>query len=151
MSKLSGGILIAPAETSLTRHSTAKIAVGSKVRGDDGEFVYVKAGGAITASGDPVSVTTGLDAVVRGDSGVGAFIGIAEAPFASGEYGFIRVSGPAEVVVESGASAGGLLELSGTVGKLKAITTSGSAVAIINEASDDDSTARVSVLIKPQL
>ena len=83
----------------------------------------------------------------RGDLDVGAFIGIAEAPFASGEYGYIRVKGPASVVVESGAVAGDSLQLSGTVGKLKKTTTSGDQVATALAASDNASTAAIAVYV----
>jgi hypothetical protein len=137
MARLSGPNQFAPAVDSLTRHATAQATVGHRISNADGAYVYVTAGGAITTSGDPVSAAGGLNAVVRGDLDVGAFLGIAEAPFASGESGYIRVQGPTTAVVESGAAAGSLIELSGNVGKLKPITTSGRAVGCMLAASDD--------------
>ena len=148
MSRLTGPVSLTPAVDSLTRHDEALAAIGSMAYGADGEFIYVTAGGAITVSGDPVSASGALSAVVRGDLDVGAFLGIAEAPFASGESGYIRTKGPTTAVVESGAVAGGLLQLSGTVGKLKAITTSGTAVAVALEASDDASSAAIDIYLR---
>lgn len=148
MSTLSGPRMLYAVADSLQRDTTAKETVGVRAYSDDGEFVYVGAAEAITASGDPVSVAGALSAVKRGDRDTeGAFLGIAEAPFASGEYGYVRVKGPASTVVASGAVAGDELELSGTEGQLKKITTSGVAVAIALEASDDASTAVSDVLL----
>lgn len=144
---LTGPVMLTPAKDSGTRSTTALAAVNSRAYSEDGEFVYVKAGGAITTSGDPVSLSGTLSAVLRGDLDVGAFIGIAEAPFASGEYGYIRVKGPASVVVESGAVAGDSLQLSGTVGKLKKTTSSGDQIATALAASDNASTAAIAVYI----
>lgn len=128
MAKLTGPVLATPAEDSLSRFSTEVISVGTRAFSADGEYLFVKAGGAITASGDPVSVDGLLSAVKRGDADVGAFIGVAEAPFASGEYGWIKTRGSVDAVVASGTAAGDELELSGTVGELKPLTTSGAAV-----------------------
>jgi hypothetical protein len=149
MAVLTGPVLATPAVDSTTRHDEAKIAVGSKAFSQDGEFVYVQAGAAFPASGTvgPVSVATTLSAVVTGDLDTGAFLGIADAAFASGEFGFIRTKGPATVVVESGAVAGNLLQLSATAGKLKVITTSGQGVAIALEAADDAGLAAKNVYI----
>lgn len=149
MAVLTGPVLATPAVDSTTRHDEAKIAVGTKAFSQDGEFVYVKAGGAIPASGTvgPVSVATTLSAVVNGDSDTGAFLGVAEASFASGEWGFIRTKGPCTAVVESGASAGGYLQLSATAGKLKALTTSGTAIAIALEASNNDGLEAIDVYL----
>ena len=144
---LTGPVEFVPAKDSTTRSTTALASVGSRAYAENGEFVYVGAGGAITTSGDPVSASGALSAVLRGDLDVGAFLGCAEAPFASGEYGYIRVKGPASMVVESGAVAGDSLQLSGTVGKLKKTTASGDQVAIALAASDDASTAAIAVYI----
>lgn len=144
---LTGPVMMVPAIDGTTRHSTAQVTVGTQAWSEDGDWVYVTAGGAITTSGDPVSVAGALSAVVRGDLDVGQFLGIAEAPFASGESGYVRRHGPTSVVVESGAVAGGGLQLSSTVGKLKAITTSGTQIAIALEASDNASAAAISVFL----
>lgn len=143
---VSGGF--GPAVSLLTRHSTAQVTVGTINQTENGEVVYIGAGGAITASGDPVSVAGALSACVRGDLDVGVCAGMAEAPFASGEYGWIRKSGPCSMVVESGAAAGVGVQLSSTVGKLKAITTSGTQIGVMLEASDDAGTARKSVYLQ---
>lgn len=151
MARLTGPVLMTPAIDSTTRSTTALAAVGSRAYSEDGEFIYVKAAGATTASGQPVSVPTGsggLSGVVIGDLDTGAFSGIADALFASGEYGYVRVKGPASVVVESGAVGGDLLQLSGTAGKLKKITTSGDAIAVALTASDNASAAAIDVYIK---
>lgn len=148
MSELTGPVMLYPASDSLTRHSSAQTTVGNRAYGEDGEFVYVTAGEAIPASGDPVSIDGALSAVKLGDRDTeGAFLGCAEAPFASGESGYVRVKGPASMVVESGAVAGDELELSATEAKLKKITTSGTVVAVALEASDDAGTARKSVFL----
>jgi len=137
-----------PAVDPTTRYTTAVVPVGTRNKSDDAEWLFVKAGGAITASGDPVSISTGgLSGAVRGDLDVGQCIGMAYSPFASGEYGYIQTKGLTTMVVESGAVAGGGLQISGTVGKLKAITTSGTQIAVMNEASDDAGTARKSVYL----
>ncbi len=151
MARLTGPVLATPAQDSNTRSESALASVGSQAWAEDGEFVYVTAAGATTASGQPVSIPTGsggLGGVVIGDLGTGAFAGIAEAPFASGESGYVRVKGPTTAVVESGAVGGSLLQLSDTAGKLKAITTSGDAIAIALTASDNDSAAAIAIYVK---
>jgi hypothetical protein len=144
---LTGPVLVTAAGTSAHRSTTAGATVGSRGYSENGEFVYVTAGGAITVSGDPVSVAGALSAVVRGDSDSGAFLGCAEAPFASGESGYVRVKGETLMIVESGAVAGDEVQLSSTVGKLKKITTSGSAIGIALAASDNSSAARIAVYL----
>lgn len=148
MSKLSGPKQLFAVADSLQRDSTAKETVGDRAFGDDGEFIYVTAGESIPSSGDPVSIDGALTSVKLGDRDTeGAFLGCAESPFASGESGYIRVKGPASMIVESGAVAGDELELSTTEAKLKKITSSGVAVAIALEASDNASAARKNVLL----
>lgn len=147
MSRLTGPVMMTPAVDSLTRSTTALVAVGDRAYAEDGEFVYVTAGAAITTSGFTVSVNGPLSSVQPGSLSTGAFIGIAEAPFASGESGYVRVKGPASVIVESGAVAGDSLQLSATTGKLKKTTTSGDQCAIALAASDNASAAAISVYI----
>lgn len=149
MSEITGPVQAAVGDSE-KRTTTAEAAVGQRVPSEDGEFVYIKAGaalGAVAVSGEPVSLAGGLDDCQVGDSDTGAFIGIAEAPFASGDYGYIRVKGPCLAIVESGAVAGDELQLSATAGKLKKITTSGTAVAIAREASDNASAAHKSIYL----
>lgn len=146
--KLTGPLLLTAPGDSAKRHSSAQHTVGAIGYSEDGQFVYVTAGGAIGTSGDPVTLNGALSAVVRGDLDVGAFLGCAESPFASGESGFIRTKGKTLMVVESGAVAGDELELSGTVGKLKKYAgTTRRACAIAQAASDNASTARIEVYL----
>lgn len=147
MAKLTGPVLATPAQNSLSRFDSEVIAVGTKAFSADGEYVFVKAGGAITASGDPVSASGTLSAVLRGDLDVGGFIGVAEAPFASGEYGWVKTKGTVDAVVASGTTVGQELQLSATVGQLKAITTSGTAVAVAL-AANAGAAAKKSVFLR---
>lgn len=148
MATLSGPQQFFPAGDTLTRTTDAQDTVGKTAKSTAGdEYIYVKAGGAITASGDAVGISTNLSAVVTADLGVASFLGVAEAPFASGEYGYVQIKGSVSAVVESGAAAGTLVELSANAAKLKPITTSGRAVGIMLEASDNDGAARKSVYL----
>ncbi len=148
MATLSGPKQFFPAGDTLTRTTDAQATVGSRGESPDGGvYIYVKAGGAITASGDAVGISTNLSAVVTADLGVASFLGVTEAPFASGEYGYVQIKGSVSAVVESGAAAGTLVELSANAAKLKPITTSGAAVGIMLEASDNAGTARKAVYL----
>jgi len=152
MAKLTGPVAVTPASDSHSRHATALASLGSRAYSEFGEYVYVTAGEAISASGDPVSLDGGLGAVKRGDADTeGAFFGVAESPFASGESGYVCVKGfdpdGVDSVVASGAVAGDFLEMSGTEGQFKKITSSGVAVAVALEASDDASTARIDIML----
>ncbi len=146
---LSGPVLVTPADNANSRHSEAKATVGTRGFSEDGEFVYVGATVATSASGEPVSLVSSFSAVVRGDADLGGFLGVAEAPIASGEYGYVRVKGPCTAQVASGVVAGNRLELSATVGFLKAITTSGVSVGIALEASPDAGGA-TDIVLGPQ-
>jgi predicted RecA/RadA family phage recombinase len=141
MSVLTGPRMASPAVDSLTRHSTAQTAVGTMAYSDDGEFVYVTASGTI-ASGSPVSASGTLAAVLEGDLDTGAFLGVAEAAFTSGQSGFIRTKGICNAVVASGTTVGLELQLSATGGQLKPITTSGSAVAVALQANASAAAAK---------
>jgi len=126
------------AHDSLTRSTTPRATLGQIVYTEDGAYMYVRAAGAITASGDAVAPsgliqTTG--GVVRASSPTLGFLGIAEAPFASGEYGYIKIKGFADAVVASGTTANSLLQTTTTPGTLGNITTSGTAVAVALEAN----------------
>ena len=129
---LSGRPLFSPEGDADSRHSEAKATPGFLASSEDGDFVYIgmASNSATVNSGEPVSAGAGLSACVRGDSDAGAFLGIANAPISSGEFGFIRRSGPVTAYVASGAVAGTPLELSGTAGQLKPLTSSGQQVGI---------------------
>lgn len=143
VSQLTGPALALDAPgLSSARHSSALIAVGSRAYSQDGEYVFIKAIATIPIN-TPVGTITDLSNCQAGDLGVAEYVGVADAAFASGEWGYVRVRGPAGVVVESGASAGEFLELSATVSTLKTLTTSGVAVARLEEDSDDAGAAAV--------
>lgn len=138
MAELKGAGMFATCD-SLKRSTTALEPVGKVVYTEDGAYLYVKAAGALTASGDPVSIDGLLSVgVKRGDLDVGSFIGVSEAPFASGEYGYIKAKGLVQAVLASGTTVGGRVQLSATVGQLTNITTSGDAVGIALEAGAND-------------
>jgi hypothetical protein len=147
MSILTGPVMATPAKDSLTRSATALADVGSRAFGELGEFIYVTAAEAITTSGFAVSASGALSAVKTGNSSTGAFLGCAEAPFASGESGYIRIAGPCSMIVDSGAVAGDSLQISATAGHLKKTTTSGDQCAIALAASDNASTAAIAVFL----
>lgn len=146
MAILTGPPLATPVN-SLDRSTTARATVGSLASSEVATYIYVGAGEAITTSGDPVSANAALSSVKRGDTDTGAFLGVAEAPFASGEYGYIVKRGLTSAVLASGVAAGGLVELSATVGQLKAITTSGTAVGVALEAAANSSDVKKSVYL----
>src|SRR5690606_41465229 len=115
------------AHDSLTRSTTPLAPLGQIVYTEDGAYMYVKAAGAITASGDAVAPsgliqTTG--GVVRAASPTLGFLGIAEAPFSSGEYGYIKTKGLADAHVASGTTANSPLQTTTTPGPRRNITTS---------------------------
>jgi hypothetical protein len=132
---LTGPVMLAPHNDANTRHTTAQVTLGSRAFSEDGEFVYVTAAGAISTSGSPVVAPSGFASVVNGDRDLGGLLGVCDAPFASGESGYVRTKGPITAVVASGVVAGDELELSATAGQFKKITTSGQAVAMAFAAS----------------
>lgn len=126
------------AHDSLKRSTTPLAPLGQIVYTEDGAYMYVKAAGAITASGDavaPSGLIQSTGGIVRADSPTLGFLGIAEAPFASGEYGYIKTKGFADAIVASGTTANSLLQTTTTSGTLGNITTSGTAVAVALEAN----------------
>lgn len=126
------------AHDSLKRSTTPLAPLGQIVYTEDGAYMYVKAAGAVTASGDavaPSGLIQSTGGIVRADSPTVGFLGIAEAPFASGEYGYIKTKGFADAIVASGTTANSLLQTTTTSGTLGNITTSGTAVAVALEAN----------------
>lgn len=126
------------AHDSLKRSTTPLAPLGQIVYTEDGAYMYVKAAGAITASGDavaPSGLIQSTGGIVRAGSTTLGFLGIAEAPFASGEYGYIKTKGFADAIVASGTTANSLLQTTTTSGTLGNITTSGTAVAVALEAN----------------
>lgn len=145
---LTGPVLVTPHDATV-RTTDARATLGTRGFSEDGEFVYVKSVIANVNSGEPVTLRSGFDTVERGDADRGGFLGVAEVPLASGEYGYVRVKGPCEAYVASGVVAGGMLELSATIGQLKALTSSGQSVGIALEASPNDN-GLTSVVLGPQ-
>jgi DNA-binding beta-propeller fold protein YncE len=152
MAKLTGPASAAAPGDSLKRSPAtvgARAPIGQVAYSEDGRFVYVTASGAITASGDAVSMTTDLLSVVRGSTSAGAFIGCSEAPMASGDSGYIRTQGPCSMVVDSGAVAGDVLELSSNTGKLSKYVAASvkRPVGVALAASDNAGVAAINVYL----
>jgi hypothetical protein len=111
MARLTGPITATPGD-STRRTTTQELPLGTRVIGAGGsEWVYVKAGAAI-AQYDPCRFQGSADGYddVRPTSAAQQFVvGVADAAFASGEYGFIQVRGKATCKVVVGTAAGSLL------------------------------------------
>lgn len=138
MARITGPVAMSAAINSLTRSSTALAPLGQIVDTQDGSYMYIKAAGAITVSGDAVAPSGLLQSTgggVRAASTTLGFIGVAEAPFASGEYGYIKRKGFVDAMVASGTTANSLLQTTTTSGVLGNITTSGTGIAIALEAN----------------
>jgi hypothetical protein len=138
MAQIKGAPSISAAVSSLTRSTTQLAPLGQIVPTEDGEYMYIKAAGAITVSGDGVQASGLLQSTgggVRSASTTAGFLGVAEAPFASGEYGYIKRKGFVDAMVASGTTANGILQTTTTSGVLGNITTSGTGIGIALEAN----------------
>ena len=138
MARITGPVAMSAAINSLTRSDTALAPLGQIVPTQDGAYMYIKAAGAITVSGDAVAPSGLLQSTgggVRAASTTLGFIGVAEAPFASGEYGYIKCKGFVDAMVASGTTANSLLQTTTSSGVLGNITTSGTGIAIALEAN----------------
>ena len=124
MARLTGPVHGTPGD-STRRTTTAELPVGTRVHGIGGSvWVYVKAGAAIaqydackcngSAAGyDDVRPTAAISELA---------IGVADAAFSSGDYGFIQVEGVCTCKVVAATAAGSLLVTSATAGTLKLAT-----------------------------
>ena len=128
--------------------TTAKHDLGSRVESNDGGvFIYVKAGGAITAN-DPVKMATGYVATASGNAGT--VFGISPVTLANNEYGWIQIKGKCSAAADSGCTAGDALSVianaSGQVVKASAVNEGGAgtyvsgALGVRGFALTDDAT-----------
>lgn len=147
---LTGAPLAAPC-SSTDRSSTAKAPVGSRAYSEDGEYVYVKAAAAVTGSGVAVmgnGGTLSASGVIKTPATADKpFFGVAEVPFASGEYGYVKVKGPCDIALASGTTAGSYLATVATSGTLGAVTTSGTSRAVSLVAGNDDGVTPVACFL----
>lgn len=138
MANITGPASVSAAINSLTRSTTQLAPLGQIVATEDGAYMYVKAAGAITASGDAVQASGLLQStggVVRAASTTLGFVGVAEAPFASGEYGYIKTKGFVDAVLASGTTANSIVQTTTASGVLGNITTSGTGIGVALEAN----------------
>ncbi len=149
MAKITGPASISASIDSLSRHSEPQAPLGQIVWSEDGAYRYIRAAAAITASGDAVApsgaMTTSAGGYIRSASPTLGFGGVAEAPFASGEFGYVKIKGLVNAMVVSGATINALLQTTTTTGALGTITTSGTGIGYLLE--DTDGTAPVSVYL----
>jgi hypothetical protein len=132
--RLKGLLTSFPVSTDV-RHTTAKMKVGSKgyeYTNPQNEHTYVRASGAITAYA-PVAVVDQsglLNAIESAD--VKGFVGVAQAAFATREYGTIATAGVCLALVPSGVSVGD--PLTAGAGAMSATLTNGVRHATVLEA-----------------
>jgi hypothetical protein len=151
MANITGPVSVTAAVNSLTRTTTqSEVPLGQKVQTQDGEYMYVKAAGAVTVSGDavaPSGLIQSTGGIVRAASTTLGFLGVAEAPFASGEYGYIKTKGFVSAMVASGTTANSLIQTTATSGVLGNVTTSGTAVGMALEANAGAAAAKAVYLL----
>ena len=101
--------------------ATQELPLGSRAQGPDGsEWIYVKAGATINQY-DACRLTgtsLGYDDVRPTSAAQQYVAGVADAAFASGEFGFIQSKGRAICKVVNSTAAASLLTTSGTAGTL---------------------------------
>ena len=102
--------------------------LGTRMKGDAGtEWVFVKAGSAITGAGYVVTLTGTYQADMlstSNDAG-GSLVGIANAVFATGNYGWVQVLGNVSIEVLASAAANVRLNTTATAGALDDDGTTG--------------------------
>lgn len=129
--------------------TTKEFTLGRKALDEAGnEYVYVLAGGAITAKA-PVKVATGYSATVSGNAG--RVDGVAPVAIASASYGWIQNRGVVQVDAATDVDAGDFVapisDASGRVKELVAVDEGGATahvvgihasvgVGLINEAAN---------------
>lgn len=130
---------ISPADV-LTSSSAPAFRVGTRGGYDDPsagykEFIYVKAGEAITAAGyacvfnKPDSVEMAdTTATTPGTKGPGARLGVAMAAIANGGYGWLQIYGKGSLRTLASAAVGTQLNTTATPGALDDDATAGSEV-----------------------
>lgn len=102
--------------------------LGDRYVSNDGtEWVYVKASAAV-AQYDVITMTVTYDAAPlgTGNDARGNLVGVASVAFASGDYGWVQVSGPTTMNVLASAAANVRLNTTATAGSLDDDGTAGS-------------------------
>lgn len=104
MARIVGPLMGAPGD-STRRTSTAELPLGTVAYGEAGkEYEYVKAGGAI-AQYAAVSFESGGGTVVESSALTGYLVGVADAAFSSGQYGFVQTRGQCTAKVVNSTTA----------------------------------------------
>lgn len=101
--------------------------LGDRYVANDGkEYVYVQASAAV-AQYDVVTITTAYAAASLSTSndGRGNLVGVAPVAFASSEFGWVQVKGPATIAVLASAAANVRLNTTATAGSLDDDGTTG--------------------------
>ena len=104
--------------------------LGDRVTGNDGStFVFVQANGAITGDGYVVLIDETWQAdmidTTNSATGFGQQVGVARVAFADNDYGWIQISGVANIRVLANAAANAQLNSTATAGVLDDDATSG--------------------------
>ena len=120
-------------------HTAAQHTLGQRIEtSDGGEYVYVVAGGTITAQA-PVKIATGWSATISGNGGL--VDAVAHVDIASGSYGFVQTRGVAVVDAATDVDAGDLVAwVSDASGRVKEVVST-AAVDAIDEAGAATHTA----------
>ena len=110
--------------------TTEDFTLGDRHTGNDGStFVFVQANGAITADGYVVLIDETWQAdmidTTNSATGFGQQVGVARVAFADNDYGWVQISGVAQIRVLANAAANVQLNSTATVGVLDDDATSG--------------------------
>lgn len=113
-------------------HTAAQHPLGFRAVDDEGkEYVYVKAGGSITAK-NPVKIAASWVATASGNAG--RVEGVAVVGMAANDYGFVQTRGVVDVDADSAVAQDALLSLianaSGQMVAVAAVAESGSATHV---------------------
>lgn len=113
--------------------TTEDFTLGDRHTGNDGSvWVYCQADGAITDDGYVVLLDEAFQADLidtsNSDGAFGQPVGVARVAFADNEYGWIQVSGTANIRVKANAAANTALNTSSTDGVLDDDAASGTEV-----------------------
>jgi hypothetical protein len=121
MAKILTGAGMAAVGTDETRSTTQLMPLGYKVSDKDGnEFTYIKAGAAIAAYDACrfAGSALGFDDIRPTSAAAQTVVGVANAAFDSGAYGFIQSKGVCTAKVVVATAAGSSLVSNGTAGTL---------------------------------
>jgi hypothetical protein len=101
------------------------VPIGTRAYGQaGGEFLYIKAGASISANDAVIfsGSALGYDAVITSSAVDQFVIGVAEAAFASGDYGFVKTKGVVTCKVTVATAAGSMLVSDAVAGTMKLAT-----------------------------